>query len=71
MKKIINSSNKKLVFPKYDLALDANEIKEVSNTLANDLLCNSCIREVFSEKQRVELVPNTKEEKKTKIIKKK
>ena len=31
MKKIINKSNKKLVFPKFDLAIEPGEIKEITD----------------------------------------
>ena len=47
MKKIANKSNKKLIFPDYDFAIDANEIKNVNDNLAEKLLNNSNIIEVI------------------------
>lgn len=70
MKKIINISHKRLVFPKFDLAFDIDEIKEIPNNVANELLCNSSVKEVMSEKEKLEEFP-VKMEKKTKQTKKK
>jgi len=49
MKKIINQSNKKLVFPKFDLTIDSNEIKELDDNLVSELLGNANIKEVISK----------------------
>ena len=37
MKKIINKSNKKLVFPKFDLAIESGEIKEITDEYVRNL----------------------------------
>jgi len=47
MKKIINKSNKKLVFPKFDLAIESGEIKEITDEFASELLGNEAIGEVL------------------------
>ncbi len=47
MKKIINISKEKLVFPKFDLVMRPNEIIEISNLLARELLGNNNIKEVL------------------------
>ena len=49
MRKIINKSNKKLVFPKFDLAIDPGEIKEIADEFASELLDNEAIKEVLSK----------------------
>ena len=49
MRKIINKSNKKLVFPKFDLAIDPGEIKEITDEFASELLGNEAIEEVLSK----------------------
>lgn len=49
MKKIINNSNRKLVFPKFDLVIEPGEIKEISDDIASDLLGNEAIKEVLSK----------------------
>ena len=49
MRKIINKSNKKLVFPKFDLAIDPGEIKEITDEFASELLGNEAIKEVLSK----------------------
>lgn len=51
MKKIINKNNKRLIFPEYDFAIDANEIKKVDDTLAEILLCNVNIEEIIPVKR--------------------
>ena len=66
MWKVINKNNRKLVFPKFDLALEPEEIKEVSDVLFKELIGNSSIKEVLPESLR-----NTKEYEKTKSRKKK
>jgi len=47
MKKIINISKEKLVFPKFDLVMRPNEIIEISKLLARELLENNNIKEVL------------------------
>jgi len=47
MKKIINKNNRKLVFPKFDLAIEPEEIKEVSDEMAIELLGNKFIKEIL------------------------
>ena len=47
MKKIINISKEKLVFPKFDLVMRPNEIIEISKLLVRELLGNNNIKEVL------------------------
>jgi len=49
MRKIINKSNRKLVFPKFDLALEPEEIKEISDEDFKELIGNYAIKEVLPE----------------------
>jgi len=49
MKKIINKNNKRLVFPQFDLSIEPNEIKIVSDENARILLENISIKEVLSD----------------------
>lgn len=53
MRKIINTSKKKLVFPKMDISIDINEIKIVSNEIFEYMIYNYLIREVLSEKKEI------------------
>lgn len=47
MRKIINKNNRKLVFPKFDLVIEPEEIKEVIDEVATELLGNHFIKEVL------------------------
>lgn len=47
MKKIINKYKSRLVFPKYDLVIDTNEIKEVSDVIFYEIIHNSFIDEIL------------------------
>lgn len=49
MKKIINKNKVRLVFPKYDLSIDSNEIKEVTEEQFNGVIQNSSIEEVIKK----------------------
>ena len=53
MRKIINTSKKKLVIPKMDISIDINEIKIVSNEIFEYMINNYWIREVLSEKKEI------------------
>lgn len=64
MKKIINTYNKKLVFPKYDFSIGSKEVKEVSNEQSKELLNNKWIKEAFSEKIKKTEDPLKKEKNK-------
>ncbi|MFA5396249.1 MAG: hypothetical protein WC346_09605 [Methanogenium sp.] len=59
MKKIINKSNKKLVFPKFDLVIEPEEIKEVTNELATELLGNHSIKEILPKASTVKAEEET------------
>ncbi len=49
MKKVINKNRVRLVFPKYDLVLEPNEIKEISKEQFNGIINNASIEEVLHE----------------------
>ena len=53
MKRIINKSRKKLIFTEYDLVIDTEEIKEVSDDIAKKLFENAFIEEVIHIQQEI------------------
>lgn len=52
MRTITNTNNKKLVFPKFDFAIDPEEIKIVSEDRFDELCGNSWIKEVLPEDKK-------------------
>ena len=49
MKKIINKNRVRLVFPKYDLVLEPDEIKEISEEQFKGIIENASIEEVLDK----------------------
>ena len=49
MKKVINKNRSRLVFPKYDLSIEPDEIKEVTEEQYTGIIQNSSIEEVLHE----------------------
>ena len=54
MKKIINKNRARLVFPKYDLSIEPDEIKEVTEEQFNGVINNASIEEVLHESLKKE-----------------
>ncbi len=75
MRKIISKNNKRLVFPQFDLSIEPNEIKIVSDEDAGILLGNISIKEVLSdslkpvEEESLEITKTKNEKSKRKKIK--
>lgn len=53
MKKIINTSENDLFFPKYDLRIQSKEIKKVDDETFDQLTGNMYIKEVVKEEKVV------------------
>ena len=65
MRKIINKSTRKLVFPKLDMMIDTNEIKIVSNEIFRYMIGNYWIREILPENKETQKdLSNLKDRKK-------
>lgn len=74
MRKIISKNNKRLVFPQFDLSIEPDEIKIVTNEDAGILLGNIYIKEVLSDSLKPveeDTLKIKKVEKSKKIIKNK
>ncbi|MCP6727527.1 MAG: hypothetical protein KJI69_05965 [Patescibacteria group bacterium] len=54
MKKVINNNRSRLVFPKYDLVIEPDEIKEVTEEQFEGILGNASIEEVLHESLKIE-----------------
>lgn len=64
MKKIINKNRVRLVFPKYDLAIEPNEIKTISNEQFVGVINNISIEEAPKVNERVNTEKDNKKENK-------
>ena len=72
MKKIINKNRSRLVFPKYDLVLEPDEIKEITEEIFDGIIQNASIEEVLHESlKKEETVEKDKSIKKVKVAKRK
>lgn len=71
MKKIINTNQNKLIFPKIDFSIESNEIKKVTDTQYFYLMQNSWIHEIFPEKKEVFFEKQLENKKGRKIKKRK
>ena len=54
MKKVINNNRSRLVFPKYDLVLEPDEIKEITEEQFEGVIENASIEEVLHESMKKE-----------------
>ena len=54
MKKVINKNRSRLVFPRYDLVLEPDEIKEVTEEQFDGIIGNASIEEVLHESLKTE-----------------
>ena len=48
-KKVINTSNKTVMFPKWEICFLPNEIKELDSDIVEELLVNQFMKEVVSK----------------------
>ena len=54
MKKVINKNRSRLVFPKYDLVIEPDEIKEITEEQFEGVIANASIEEVLHESLKKE-----------------
>lgn len=65
MKKVINKNRVRLVFPKYDLAIEPDQIKEVTDEQYEGVIQHVSIEEVVREGLKKEGVEETVKEDRT------